>query len=545
MRQSTVLRKGVLPKGAAWQNCRMIPSPVALSRSRRDRCSAPLACAALVALLALCSVAQAQAPAGSGAGGALRQQLDAYIAQPQFARADWGIAVRSLATGEALYAHNAGRLFVPASTAKLFTAALALSTLGSSTRIATTLYATSTRVGNLGVLRGDLILYGRGDPSLGLAEASPDWADRLAQALAARGVKRIEGNLIADATYFTGIPVGAGWEANDLQTWYGAVPSALDVEGNLIRVKVERSARQCCTVTVTPQAAGVTVVNQTSASATEPLGLYRPVGSSTLYAVGQLPARTREHTYVLSMPDSALTAGNLLREALARRGITLGGRVIPLAWPAQDPALTRPGTQAIASVDSPTLAELIDHTLKNSDNLFAQTLLLQAGVAAKQRDNCRDARRPDTSSGWALCALRAMLTQAGISRSAVLLDEGSGLARRDLVTPDAFVDLLRWASTQPWGPDLRSALPVAGIDGTLANRLRKGDARANVQAKTGTLSHAYALTGFVTNAAGEPLVFALMLNRYPRWEIESELPDVPSPKVALDALARIIAGGGT
>ena len=228
------------------------------------------------------AVAFAQPAAAPAATPALAQSIDAYITQPQFARADWGIAVRSLDSGKIIYAHNADRLFVPASNAKLFTAGLALATLGSATRIATTLYATSTRVGAKGVLRGDLILYGRGDPSLGLKESSPDWADRFATALAQRGIKRVEGNLIADATYFSGIPVGSGWEANDLQTWFGAVPSALDVQGNLIRVQVARDGRRCCNVSVTPDAAGVRVVNQTSAASTDALGLYRPLGSSTL-----------------------------------------------------------------------------------------------------------------------------------------------------------------------------------------------------------------------------------------------------------------------
>lgn len=480
-------------------------------------------------------------PATPAAAPTLAQSIDAYIAQPQFARADWGIAVRSLDSGKVIYTHNADRLFVPASNAKLFTAGLVLGTLGSATRIATTLYATSARVGAKGALRGNLILYGRGDPSLGLAESSPDWADRLATALAQRGVKRVEGNLVADATYFSGMPIGSGWEANDLQTWFGAVPSALDVQGNLIRVAVARDGRRCCSVTVTPDAADVHVVNQTTATSTNALSLYRAPGSSTLYALGQLPARTRTHTYALSMPDPARAAANLLREAMARQGITLAGKVSVLAWPETDPALTAPGTQAIASIDSPTIAELVDHTLKNSDNLFAQTLLLQAGVAASQRNACSDRTRPDTSAGWALCALRGLLAQAGIPPSAVLLSEGSGLARRDLVTPNAFVQWLAWANTQPWGPDLRNALPVAGVDGTLEFRMRDGAASDNLQAKTGTLSHAYTLTGFVTAASGEHLVFSIMLNRYPRWEAAREYPQAPAPKHALDAIAKMLS----
>jgi D-alanyl-D-alanine carboxypeptidase/D-alanyl-D-alanine-endopeptidase (penicillin-binding protein 4) len=481
-------------------------------------------------------VAPAPAPA-------LAQAIDTYIAQAQFARADWGIAVRSLDSGRILYTHNADRLFVPASNAKLFTAALALARLGSATRIATTLYATRTRVGARGVLHGDLILYGRGDPSLGMQDVSPDWADRLAAALAERGVKRVRGNLIADATYFSGRPIGSGWEADDLQTWYGAEPSALSVAGNLIHVAVTRNARRCCTIAVTPSAADVHVVNLMQDSGDAPLGLYRPLGSSTLYAVGQLSARKR--TYALSMPDPARTAGNLLRLALARQGIALTGRVVALHWPQTDPALTRPGTQAIASIESPAIAGLVDHMLKKSDNLYAQALLLQVGVVAAQQRDCDLPRAPDSSAGWGLCALRGLLAQAGIPTDAVLLAEGSGLARRDLVTPNALVQWLTWATTQPWAPDLRYALPVAGIDGTLEHRFEDGPATVNLQAKTGTLSHVYTLTGFVTDAAGAQLVFSILLNRYPRWEVAREFPDAPAPEQALDDIARILAHAKT
>jgi D-alanyl-D-alanine carboxypeptidase/D-alanyl-D-alanine-endopeptidase (penicillin-binding protein 4) len=248
-----------------------------------------------VALASIAGAAAAQTPA---AVSGLQQQIDAYIAQPQFARADWGIAVRSLGTGKVLYAHNADRLFVPASNAKLFTAGLALAELGNQTRIATTLYATTSRVSAKGTLRGNLILYGRGDPSLGTPAGSADWADRMAAALAQLGAQRVDGNLIADATYFSGPTIGAGWEANDLQTWYGAVPSALDVGGNLLKVTVARDGRRCCSVSVVPDAAGVQIVNQTANTGSTPLSLFRPVGSSTLFASGELPARSQQHVYM-------------------------------------------------------------------------------------------------------------------------------------------------------------------------------------------------------------------------------------------------------
>lgn len=475
---------------------------------------------------------------------ALGRAIDAYIGQPQFARADWGIAVRSLDSGKVLYTHHADRLFVPASNVKLFTAGLALATLGGSTRIATTLYATTTHIGARGTLRGDLVLYGRGDPALGLPGASADWADQMARALSERGIHRIRGDLIADATYFSGTPVGGGWEANDLQTWFAAVPSALNVDGNVVRVTVTRTARQCCTIAIAPRAARVHIVNQTDDDAADPLGLYRPIGSSTLYATGRLPARTRKRTYPLSMPDPALAAGNLLREALARRGIALDGKVRVVRWPEADPALERASKHPLASVDSPTIAELVHHTLKDSDNLFAQSLLLQAGVAAARRGDCHRSHAPVSSAGWALCALNRLLASAGVPPGAVRLYEGSGLARHDLVTPNAFVQWLTWAMTQGWGPILRKALPIAGVDGTLQHRFRTGAAAGNLSAKTGTLNHDYTLTGFVTDAAGERLVFSILLNRYPRWQVAREFPQAVSPTHALDDVARMITAAG-
>jgi serine-type D-Ala-D-Ala carboxypeptidase/endopeptidase (penicillin-binding protein 4) len=483
-------------------------------------------------------------------GPGLAERIDPFIAQPRFARADWGIAVRSLDSGRTLYAHNADRLFVPASNAKLFTAALALDTLGPDTRIATTLYATSSAIDRNGNLRGDLILYGRGDPSLGLPDVSPDWADRLAAAVAERGVKRIRGELIADATYFSGPPTGDGWEAEDLGSWFAAPASALDVQGNLIKVEVNRDGRRCCTIHVEPDAAGVQVFDQTFDTPDdgddEPLGLYRPLGSSNLYATGSLPTRVSRRDFFLSAPDPARMAGNLLREALARQGIMVAGGVRVLHWPESDPALTRSRAIAIASIESPTVAELVDHMLKHSDNLYAQSLLLQVGVTTAQRGLCTDrAATPHTSETWALCAMRALLTHVGIPVEAATFSEGSGLSRKDLVTPDAVTRLLAWASQQPWAEDLRAALPVAGVDGTLKNRMRDGAAAGNLQAKTGTLSHAYALSGFVTDANGERLVFSLFLNRYLRPTDAFGRPVPPTPGSDLDAIATMLAGGGT
>jgi D-alanyl-D-alanine carboxypeptidase/D-alanyl-D-alanine-endopeptidase (penicillin-binding protein 4) len=471
----------------------------------------------------------------------LAEGIDAYISEPRFERAQWGIDVMSLDNGNMLYRHDADALFLPASNAKLYTSALALQTLGPDAHFSTTLYATAAPRAD-GTLAGDLVLYGGGDPSLGNPETSPDWADTLAAALAARGVRRIRGDLVADDTYFSGPLFGDGWEAFDLQTDYGAQAGALGARNNVVRMKVARDGTHCCNVAVDPPDSGMRVVNLTGGAA--PLSLYRPPGSSALYASGSLRTDQSRGSYALSVPDGALYAGNLLRDALVQRGIALDGSVRALHWPESNATLAN-HPMAIASITSPPLSQLLVHMLKHSDNRYAQMLLQQVGVATARTGVCADrADPPQTSAEWGTCAMRAFLARIGIGNDEAMFNDGSGLSREDLVTPAATVKLLAWIARQPFANVLRDALPVAGIDGTLKYRMREGAATDNVQAKTGTLTHVYTLSGFVTDAAGQRLVFSLMLNRYPRPTDGFGRNVQPSPQSDLDAIATMLAEHG-
>ncbi|GAP65776.1 D-alanyl-D-alanine carboxypeptidase/D-alanyl-D-alanine-endopeptidase [Mizugakiibacter sediminis] len=500
--------------------------------------------------LAACSVAPPRASApppvavvAPKSPAALAARIDAYLAQPRFAAAAWGIHVVALDSGRTLYAHDADKLAVPASNAKLYTAALALDALGANYRIATSLYATRAP-GPHGVLRGDLLLVGRGDPGFGAADGpTADWAERFTAAVVARGIVRVRGDLVADATFYQGPEFGSGWEAGDLQSGFAAPVSALGVADNAVQVTVTRDGARCCAVTVTPAEAGVAVVNRTSASSGAALGLYRAPGTAALYALGSLPAGVDARSYTLSAPDPAMLAGNLLRTALARRGVRIDGRVRALRWPQADPALASPDLQTLAELASPPLSELVRRALKDSDNLYAQHLLLQVGVQAARRGVCADrARPPDTSEGWGLCALRALLARIGIAPGAATFEEGSGLSRKDLVTPRATTTLLAWVRTQPFAQTYLDALPVAGVDGTLDHRFAGTPADGRLRAKTGTLAHSYALSGYVTDAAGEPLAFALMLDRYLRPTDAQGASAAPAPGADLDAIAALLAG---
>ncbi len=480
----------------------------------------------------------APAPAATVAGGAantsaLAQQIDAQIAQPRFAGARWGIEVVSLDSGRVLYAHRADQLLQPASTAKLFTAALSLATLGADYRIPTQLLGRG-RVHH-GRLNGPLILRGMGDPTLGTA-SSRDWADQLASQLTARGIKRVRGDLIADDSYFSGPWFGSGWEADDLQSGFAVPASALSVGENVVDVTVTPAASAGLAASLTldpidgiPQLRGQ--ITTVLPDAPSDINLYRAPGDSHLYAFGTIAAHAPTQHYKLAVVDPARLAGQQLRQAMMRQGIHLGGSVRVLHWPQDDAALLAHADR-LGEVWSPPLMEILQRGLKRSQNLYLQNLLLSVGVHEQAND---PATGFTSSEGHAIHALQQLLAKIGIAPSASLLDEGTGLSRRDLVTPDALVHLLVYLAAQPYGERLRNALPIAGVDGTLHGRMRGTAAENNLHAKTGSMTYVDSLAGYVTSAAGERLAFAIVLNNY------QPPAEGPSASSDVDAVALLLA----
>lgn len=470
---------------------------------------------------------------GATSTAALARQIDAQIHQPRFAAARWGIAVVSLDSGRVLYAHRADQLLQPASTAKLFTAALSLATLGADYRIPTQLLGRGKI--RHGRLDGPLILRGMGDPTLGTA-GSRDWADQLASQLAARGIKRVRGDLIADDSYFSGPSFGSGWEADDLQSWFAVPASALSVGENVVDVTVTPAASAGLAASLTfdpidgvPKLYGQ--ITTTLPHVPSDINLYRAPGDSSLYAFGTVAAHAPTQHYKLAVVDPARLAGQQLRQALTRQGIRLTGSVRVLHWPQDDAALLA-HADPLGEVWSPPLMEILQRGLKRSQNLYLQNLLLSVGVHEQAND---PATGFTSSEGHAIHALQQLLAKIGIAPSASLLDEGTGLSRRDLVTPDALVHLLVYLAAQPYGERLRDALPIAGVDGTLHGRMRGTAAENNLHAKTGSMTYVDSLAGYVTSAAGERLAFAIMLNNY------QPPPEGPSASSDVDAIALLLA----
>ena len=505
----------------------------------RHRFSAYLLVCAWLFAAPLAVAQEASQVSGASTAAALAAQIDAQISQPRFAQASWGIAVVSLDSGRALYTHRADQLLQPASTAKLFTAALSMNTLGADYRIPTRVLAK----GDIrhGRLNGPLILYGMGDPTLGTA-TSVDWADQLASQLVTRGVRSVHGDLIADDGYFAGPSFGSGWEAGDLQSWFAVPSSALSVQENIVDLTVDpgTTAGLPARLSFDPVDAKPPLLGQLTTTlprTQSDINLYRAPGENTLFVFGTIPANTPSQHFKLAVPDPALLAGAQLQQALARHGINISGKLQAMHWPHDDAALLA-HTDTLAEVLSPPLLDILQSGLKRSQNLYLQNLLLSVGAheqAALTSPSPTSGQFTSTEQSG-IKALQQLLGQIGISPSASMITEGTGLSRRDLATPDALVRLLGYLAAQPYAAPLYEALPIAGVDGTLIGRMRHTPAENNVHAKTGSMEYVHCLVGYVTTAAGERLAFAIMLNNY-------EPPaDGPRASSDVDAIAVLLAG---
>jgi D-alanyl-D-alanine carboxypeptidase/D-alanyl-D-alanine-endopeptidase (penicillin-binding protein 4) len=503
---------------------------------------------------------------------ALASRLAAHLAQPRFAPAAWGVKVVSLDSGKTIFEHNAEKYFSPASNAKLYTCALALDRLGADFRIKTSIYATAQPDAS-GTLKGDLTIYGRGDPTMAarLNEGNYDKAlEPMIAQLKGAGVQRIEGDLIGDESYFNTPPLGAGWEWDDLQEYYGAETSALSIHDNSLDVFVKPAERAGlpCKITTGPTVNFLTFINRTQTAAKgtpTSITYYRPVGENIIYVSGRLAIDSaRGYQTSIAVHNPALLFVTLLKDALARNGIPVKGRARTLDWKYREVTpLDLSKFIELGSVDSPPMKDILREMMKPSQNLYAQLCLLQVGVrsqaevlspasgvspqatpnpqtansqkglsasSAPAPQNAKSPVTPDTglktsnsnqtpdfsvtAEERGVAALKAFLNEAGVRKGDVLLEEGSGLSRRDVVTPNATVALLRFMNSHKLAEIYRDSLPIAGVDGTLRNRMKETAAAGNVRAKTGTLRYVYTLSGYVTTAGGERLAFSIMLNNY-------------------------------
>jgi D-alanyl-D-alanine carboxypeptidase/D-alanyl-D-alanine-endopeptidase (penicillin-binding protein 4) len=469
----------------------------------------------------------------------LRSRLTEQVSQPHLAAAALGVKVVSLDTGKTLFERDAHKLLKPASNAKLYTGALALDRLGPDFRIKTSLYSAGKATLG-GVVEGDLIVFGRGDPSFSARFNGGDSAkalEPLAEALAKAGVKRIAGDLVGDESFFKGPPLGDSWTWDDLQEYYGAEVSALTVEDNTVDLvfKPATEPGQPCQV-ITKQATDyLKFINRTTTvtnGGPRRIHCYRPIGENTVFVHGTLPLGATNFTDAVAVHDPALWFVTLLKDALAKRGVTVAGKLRTVNWLEREVSpLDHSKLVELAAVESPPLSEVLGKMLKPSQNLHAQLLLLQVGAKFQKSE-----ARNQTTEAAGLAELAGFLAEVGIPRAEVHLQEGSGLSRTALLMPNATVTLLQHMATHRHAEVFRSSLPIAGVDGTLRSRLKGTPAEKNALAKTGTLGFVNTISGYVTTAAKEHLAFSIMLNNYSSAEANH------SGRAEVDALVAMLAG---
>ncbi len=515
-----------------------------------DRKSRHLPVVWLVAAMLAAAAGPAKPPAkpkAPPAASSLRRHIASILAERDARRAHWGIKVVSLRTGKTLYKRNAQKFFTPASNNKLFTTALALSTLGPQFRFYTTVESEVAPDAN-GRIEGDLWLVGRGDPNLSARvlpyegqtrrEGPPLRAlDELAGQVADLGIRRVSGDLVADDTYFVFERYGEGWTYDDLLWSYGAPVSALSVNDNVLVVEVlpgERAGDPAL-INLEPNQDYYRIENRVitvlrrgrrpararSASkaggggATRRISVRREPGSYTLKLWGRIPIRGRRAREEVALEDPALFAGKYLHAALRQRGVVVDGQVrVRHAHPSEfedlktvdelPNSMEEPSRRVLASHQSLPLVEDLKVVNKVSQNLHAEILL---------RTVARE-RRGIGSVAAGMEELKEFLDQAGVPKDEYLFFDGSGLSRRNLVTPGAVVALLQHMDRRRFRDTWLDLLPVAGVDGTLKRRLRNTVATGRVLAKTGMLGHVTVLSGYATTQSGERLAFSIMVNNH-------------------------------
>lgn len=459
-----------------------------------------------------------------------QQRVEAALAIPVAQKSFVGVLIVDAATGKTLYELNADRYFTPASNTKLFTTTLAMAMLGPDYRFRTTIETHGT-LDAAGRLRGDLTLVGRGDPDFSNRRIPYDAKNpidgpsdkplgELVDAIVAKGVKEIDGDIIGDDGYFPYEPFPEGWAVGDMPFDYGAAVSAICFDDNGLDVKVTPGdhvgAPAWVAVEPWPGYDVYAYSVTTGAAGSQPdFNTVENPGPKAFLVRGSIPLGHAPIDLAMAMPEPADYTAHVLKQMLLARGIRVTGDARALHAPPPSDGMTfdppqalpqtpNPETNAVvlAERQSPPLIEIVRVLNKVSENLHAEILLR---TVAKEKSG-------EGSLSAGLKIEQQFLTSIGIPLGDVLVNDGSGLSRQNLVTPRAVVSLLEYGRRQPWGDAYLSTLPVAGVDGTLDNRMKGTSAEGRIEAKTGSVEHTQAISGFATTLHGEHLIFSMFDN---------------------------------
>ena len=450
--------------------------------------------------------------------GSLEQRLNTLLNQPPFDRATWNVFAQD-DRGRVLFNRNGDRYAVPASNTKLVVAATAAVLMPADFRVRTSVYANGT-VTN-GVLQGDLVLYGRGDPTWSercyttdtLAPGGCDstWTavDAIADSLRARGIRRVTGRVVGDGSYFEPTITHWNWSSFDLNWWYAAPVSGLGFHDNSVDFEIApgTAVDQPPAITWNPHLDFFTFENRARtgpADSGSSIGdnFFRHPGTLDIWAEGTVALGRSPWVESFALPDPNLYAARALAASLLKKGIAVQGGAASTTDSMVFRSLRCCGSPLVEYRGRP-LPDLIFPILNTSQNWFAEMLLKIVG------------REVGDTGSWARgleIERRFMIDSVRIDSTSFALDDGSGLSAGNLVTPRAFVQLLSYMYRHPKRAPFLAALPRAQQRGSLLRRFAGTPLEGRVLAKTGSIFRVNTLSGYIERADGRVITFSIEAN---------------------------------
>ncbi|MBK7867408.1 MAG: D-alanyl-D-alanine carboxypeptidase/D-alanyl-D-alanine-endopeptidase [Ignavibacteriales bacterium] len=435
------------------------------------------------------------------------QTVDGLLNDPNLTSASWGVMVQSMSSGEVLYKRNENKLLNSASLVKLFTTATALSFLGNDFTYETQIRTTGVIEG--ATLNGDLIIVGSGDPTISGRLYNDDiffvfnqWAEKLIDL----GIMSVSGSLIGDNSAFEELGLGKGWQWDHLSDWYAAPASALSLNDNAVDITIFPGELGFSPeIDLTPMTKYITVINDivtVPADSTTKIEISRDNGSNIIRLSGRIRLNNKPYSKSVSIESPAEFFVQVLSEVLQRRGIRVQG-----GWKVgsnKGPEVNLKGTTLLFKHYSKQLSEIVRLCNKNSYNFYAEQLLKTLGVV--------DAGYGSTANG--LMVVNQYLEKAKIDPTELKLVDGSGLSLLNLTSAEHYAKLLRYIFKSDYSQYFFNSLPVAGKDGSLADRLLDASSANNLRGKPGLNEGVRSLAGYLKTADNETLAVVFISNNH-------------------------------